>query len=306
MPPRRGKKAAAAPAAPVLPALDNCKIVLSGTFAGFSQAVLKKKIEDLGGTVSASVTLDTTQLIASEADYGKGSAKVKKAQSLQIPIVTISWLLDCETNDARPAEADYQVGAEADEENDDAQPAASQSLPVRSNGKASANGAQKRAASPSAGSPVSDSEPKPKKARGRKAAKVADDVDIKDEDEDAPVADPEPKPKKARGRKAAKVADDVDVDIKDEEEDVPVAKSKPAKSKPTKPEPALGEGQVAKRRDIQIPLDEGCPHVSSTVYIAPDGVIFDASLNQTNASNNNNKFYRIQVSETVKKVLDFD
>ena len=32
------------------------------------------------------------------------------------------------------------------------------------------------------------------------------------------------------------------------------------------------------------------------MHIDDDGTIYDASLNQTNSTNNNNKFYRIQVS----------
>lgn len=42
-------------------------------------------------------------------------------------------------------------------------------------------------------------------------------------------------------------------------------------------------------------LDEGAP-ANFNVYIDADLTIWDASLNQTNASNNNNKFYRLQVS----------
>ncbi|KAK3356497.1 poly-ribose polymerase-like protein [Lasiosphaeria hispida] len=263
MPPKKGKKPAA-PTAPALPALDSCKIALSGTFSGFSQAVLKTKVETLGGVVSNTVTAGTTQLIASDGDYAKSSMKVAKAKSLDIPIVSLKWLQLCEETGVRPAEALYEPGA--DKEDDDAQPAVSQPMQIWANGTAATNGAaQKRAASPAANSAIDDSEPKPKRARGRKAAKVADN-EVKDE-------------------------------VKDEDEDVPAAKPVPAKSARAKlkPEPVMGEGQVAKRRDIQIPLDEGCPFASSIVYIAPDGVIFDASLNQTNASNNNNKFYRIQL-----------
>ncbi|KAI5268202.1 PARP-domain-containing protein [Aureobasidium subglaciale] len=50
--------------------------------------------------------------------------------------------------------------------------------------------------------------------------------------------------------------------------------------------------------NLDIPIDEG---VSSSyhVYVCPDsGIIYDASLNQTNASNNNNKFYRLQLLES--------
>lgn len=44
-----------------------------------------------------------------------------------------------------------------------------------------------------------------------------------------------------------------------------------------------------------IPQDEGVNSPTHRVYIGPDGTIYDASLNQTNSSHNNNKFYRIQV-----------
>ncbi|OJD28964.1 poly polymerase 2 adp-ribosyltransferase 2 [Diplodia corticola] len=59
--------------------------------------------------------------------------------------------------------------------------------------------------------------------------------------------------------------------------------------------PNFGEGQIAKSRDIVIPLDEECHLVGYGVHVDPDGVIWDASLNQTNSGNNNNKFYRLQV-----------
>jgi poly [ADP-ribose] polymerase len=60
--------------------------------------------------------------------------------------------------------------------------------------------------------------------------------------------------------------------------------------------PQLTDAQFAPAgANLDIPIDEG---VSSAwhVYVDPDsGIIYDASLNQTNASNNNNKFYRVQV-----------
>lgn len=47
---------------------------------------------------------------------------------------------------------------------------------------------------------------------------------------------------------------------------------------------------------LHIPVDEECPLASYRVWINPDdGVIFDAALNQSNSSGNNNKFYRLQV-----------
>ncbi|GAM89549.1 hypothetical protein ANO11243_075880 [Dothideomycetidae sp. 11243] len=59
--------------------------------------------------------------------------------------------------------------------------------------------------------------------------------------------------------------------------------------------PALGRTQVAKSSMLRIPLDEGCYLTGHSVYVDGNGAIWDASLNQTNAGNNNNKFFRIQI-----------
>lgn len=61
-----------------------------------------------------------------------------------------------------------------------------------------------------------------------------------------------------------------------------------------KTEAKFGEASYAKSNMV-IPLDEHCSLPNFQVYIGDDGIVYDASLNQTNASNNNNKFYRIQL-----------
>lgn len=63
-------------------------------------------------------------------------------------------------------------------------------------------------------------------------------------------------------------------------------------------EPKIAEGQIAKSFDVKIPVDEGArlELANHEVYIDDSGVIYDASLNQTNAGRNNNKFYRVQAS----------
>jgi poly [ADP-ribose] polymerase len=60
-------------------------------------------------------------------------------------------------------------------------------------------------------------------------------------------------------------------------------------------EPQVGDGSLLRSRNVNIPLDEGCPLQTYRVYVDDDGIVYDASLNQTNASNNNNKFYRVQL-----------
>lgn len=78
----------------------------------------------------------------------------------------------------------------------------------------------------------------------------------------------------------------------------PKAAPKAAAGKATKAKAAASK----KSKDPQVPLDEGCPLTTFVVYIDDKGVIWDASLNQTNASNNNNKFYRIQVGDPSLKL----
>ncbi|KAL8689027.1 MAG: hypothetical protein Q9218_005205 [Villophora microphyllina] len=69
------------------------------------------------------------------------------------------------------------------------------------------------------------------------------------------------------------------------------------------------EGQKAISHDIEVPIDEGFNEasevirpvaelqakVNAKVYIDDEGIIYDASLNQTNIGGNNNKFYRVQL-----------
>lgn len=54
--------------------------------------------------------------------------------------------------------------------------------------------------------------------------------------------------------------------------------------------------QVLSKGHIVVPVDDHCLLQDYAVYIDPrSGTAYDASLNQCNASNNNNKFYRLQV-----------
>ncbi|PYH40704.1 putative poly(ADP)-ribose polymerase PARP [Aspergillus saccharolyticus JOP 1030-1] len=58
----------------------------------------------------------------------------------------------------------------------------------------------------------------------------------------------------------------------------------------------LKNAQKAGTKPLNIPVDDECPlRGSHQVYIDPDATIWDATLNQTSSTNNNNKFYRIQL-----------
>jgi len=89
---------------------------------------------------------------------------------------------------------------------------------------------------------------------------------------DGPDDDDEPKPKRAKANGKAK---------------------KKAVTAEQEGSEAATEPQSS---EIKVPVDECCPLLSYGVYIDADGAIWDASLNQSHSSNNNNKFYRVQVS----------
>lgn len=100
------------------------------------------------------------------------------------------------------------------------------------------------------------------------------------------TASPPPQ-KQAKGKKRAATPDASPAPSQDASE-----AKKPKISEKAK----VGDGQNAKSSKINIPLDEYCPLPSYHVHIdQSDGTIWDASLNQTNASANNNKFYKVQV-----------
>ncbi|RAO73675.1 uncharacterized protein BHQ10_009687 [Talaromyces amestolkiae] len=60
--------------------------------------------------------------------------------------------------------------------------------------------------------------------------------------------------------------------------------------------------QKTEEKKIHVPVDEACKDSAGyDVVIDADGVIWDASLNLTSSSNNNNKFYRIQLLKSKTK-----
>ena len=101
---------------------------------------------------------------------------------------------------------------------------------------------------------------------------------------DQDASDNEPETKKVKGR-AAKT------------EPKKEAKESQDETKAPEEEKTVAEGQFMKNKNAVIPLDEYCELPSYQVYVDSEtNMIWDASLNQSNASRNNNKFYRLQVS----------
>ncbi|KAI0391358.1 poly polymerase catalytic domain-containing protein [Xylariaceae sp. FL0594] len=133
---------------------------------------------------------------------------------------------------------------------------------------------------------VASSQPQQSQTNGsrKRTAAQKDSDDGVDVDDSAPQAKKKGKTGKGEAKelKEAKEAKEAKEEAKEEVKER---------------EPKVADGQIAKSLDVKIPLDEGADRElpQYDVYIDDDGVIYDAALNQTNASNNNNKFYRLQI-----------
>ncbi|KAI0009495.1 PARP-domain-containing protein [Xylariaceae sp. FL0662B] len=238
MPPRRK---AAAKAAPPPPPLEGCKIALSGTFPGRTQATIERDfMTPLGASLVKSVTASTTHLVATEVDYRKPSTKVQAAQAHDVPIVTFQWLEDTQNQMTKVNEKMYGF--------DSSQSQHSQSQ-VSKPQTTQTNGSRKRAAAAQTPAVNDGNDDDDSQSHPKKKSRALEDKLQKQEAKEAKVAD----------------------------------------------------GQIAKSFDIRIPIDEGAVNQfhNYEVYIDDTGVIYDASLNQTNATNNNNKFYRVQLLRSV-------
>lgn len=204
-----------------MPPLQGCTIAMSGTFPGLTQTAIQARLKSLGAEFSKSITTETTLLITTAKDLAKNTTKVKAALDLDLPLVSIDWLEECESTQAKADEKKYSLAGGSSQSSVPSQPRMT----------------AKRPASPSPAPAVSTTSSAPA-AKKLKSSKIVEST------------------------------------------------------------AQIGDGTNAKSSKLQIPLDEYCPlsNHQYQVYVSEDGTIYDASLNQTNASNNNNKFYRIQVS----------
>ncbi|KAG0646902.1 Poly [ADP-ribose] polymerase 2-A [Hyphodiscus hymeniophilus] len=237
-----------APASP----LQGCIIALSGNFPGRSQAVLESDlIIVLGATLTKSINEDTTHLVTLKTDFAKPSAKVNKAKSHGIPIVSLQWLEECLDTNSRLSEDDYSFEAS------DAAPAAVATT------KGKATGSRKRSSKDDSEDDESQPQSKKTKSANTKGSQIHSQIQSQDASQSATSG--------SRSDSKISVKPKLERELTD------------------------GPSNVAKSSVVNIPIDETCPLAHYTIYIDNGGVIYDANLNQTNAGNNNNKFYRLQL-----------
>ncbi|KAK6528039.1 hypothetical protein TWF281_009296 [Arthrobotrys megalospora] len=274
--------------------LDNLIFALSGSFEGYTKKEVESLIANNGGAVKASVTKAVTHLITTPEDYMKNTTKVGNASANGIPIVTISWLEDSVKKGKKQAESKYDPSKPAKASASKAAAAPKAAAPKAAATRApSARAAASQASQTSA--PASQTTTITGKKRGRKAA---DDDEEEEEEEEKPAkgkgkakaAEPKTKAKApaAKKRRAKKEeSEDEEMDEEEEEEE-------------EEPEPVVDAEEAAERerqKGYKAPVDELCSLRFSgyQVYEDSDHVKYDASLNQTNIGNNNNKFYVLQL-----------
>ncbi|RBR06655.1 uncharacterized protein FIESC28_10970 [Fusarium coffeatum] len=291
MPPRRTGRSAAASAPPADPPLDGCAIAVSGKFEeiGHSHSSLEALIRKHGGSFTRSVTKATTHVVSTDDDFNQQSNKVTAAHAKGLPILNPSWLIDTDSKGTKQNPDDYSWSS-------------STNGAAKGTAKATTNGTSSKRSPPAADDEdEEDSQPRAKRARSasvaptkskpkatKKGAKAQADVEEESEEDAKPKS-------KAKAKAPAKKATKGKAAVKAEPE------SEDEVEENLKEEKQVAEGQFIKKKDAAIPLDEYCTLPTYQVYVDPgSGLIYDASLNQTNAGNNNNKFYRIQVLKDPK------
>ncbi|EPS37847.1 hypothetical protein H072_8389 [Dactylellina haptotyla CBS 200.50] len=282
--------------------LDNLVFALSGSFEGLTKKDVETMIANNGGSVKGSVTKAVTHLITTPEDFAKNTVKVVTATANGLPIVSIDWLQDSVKKKKKQAESKYDLSKP--------QPAkaskASSSKAAAPAKAATTKAAAKASSSKAAAAPA----PAPQTATitGRKRARKAADEEEDEEEEE----EEEEKPAKGKGKGKAKAAapkakakapaakkrkgKKKDEEEEEEEEDEEMEDEEDEEE----PEPIASAEEVAERerqKGYKAPVDDICPlsRAGFQVYEDDNDVKFDASLNQTNIGNNNNKFYILQL-----------
>ncbi|KAJ4201266.1 hypothetical protein NW767_006915 [Fusarium falciforme] len=284
MPPRR--RAAAKP--PADPPLDGCAIALSGKFDDIdhNHSSLETVIRKHGGTVTRSVTKATTHVVCTEYDFNAGTTKIAAAKAKDLPCVNPSWIVDTDDKGTKLNADDYTWSA--------APKTNGTKTAIQAAPKAATNGTKSRKRASKTDDEEEEEEEEEEQPRAKRSRSAT--ADSKTTKATKATAAKATKATKAKTTKASKSKAAVKDESEEEEEEEDVKMDEK-----TKEDKVVAEGQFIKKKDVKIPLDEFCTLPTYEVYVDPDsGMIYDASLNQSNSSNNNNKFYRIQILKDPK------
>lgn len=249
--------------------LEGLRVVVSGhvNVSDYVPHGVEYLLGDLGAVQENRVINAVTHVIATREDYLKNATKVRNGKDKGLHIVRGTWVTECDRTQTL-VDVDKHTWSNVIEQEQKLKEAREEFLAAES--AVQTNGTDKKR-------PIAVANPNGTTANG--------DDEVEEQDE--------PKPKKARAARGKKQATVKDED--DEMEDADDESAKQLQDEDAK-ETEAEEGQTTK--GLVIPVDNFCPLHDFQVYVDPNsGVIYDASLNQTNASNNNNKFYIVQVSQ---------
>ncbi|OQE36958.1 hypothetical protein PENCOP_c011G01823 [Penicillium coprophilum] len=245
-----------------MPAQSFKKLVISvgGTFPNFKQADLKALIENQGATFSTAVTDDCTHLVTTEKDVEKQTTKYKQASQLaNCHVVPLSWLLESTKAKKPLAESNYFFGQTNQVSQVD-------------------NDTQQKTMDGSASLPVDNK--RVTRNRGADVASVGTDAGSTPEGTQKNGANGKPRLSEDKKPASKKRGSDEDT-----------VKNGP--NKKTK------DTQKTATKAIRVLIDEGFEALGKLkdpkVYIDSAGLIWDATLSQTVAASNANKFYRVQL-----------
>ncbi|EPS31474.1 hypothetical protein PDE_06429 [Penicillium oxalicum 114-2] len=236
-------------------------IAVSGTIAGYKQAAIKALVEEQGATFAPTVNDDCTHLITTAKEVEKKTTKYLAASQLpKCKIVSIDWLVDSSAKKSPIAEKPYllDTGVTADVTKAD--------------------------------ETNNDNDQSGKRATRKASAKSQDNGAVIDGDSKTEDADVKKAAKKTAKSSTTTAAEKKKRSIKEEEED--------ASSTISNKKQKTASDSTPKK--LKIPVDSGflrenLAFEDPEVFIDSSGVIWDATLNQTNATANNNKFYLIQL-----------
>ncbi|EGX89735.1 poly polymerase 2 ADP-ribosyltransferase 2 [Cordyceps militaris CM01] len=259
--------------------LEGLRIAVSGhvNVSDYGPHGIEYLLGDLGAVQENRVVNAVTHVVSTREDYLKNATKVRNAKDKDLPIVRAAWVTECDRTQTL-VDVEKHTWSQVIEEEEKLKDARREFLAAQTISQT--NGADKKR-------PI--------------AVSNSNDVAANDDDVDEPQA-AEPKPKKARSArgKAKAPFEEEDQEMKDADKDDESAKQLQEEDANGANGAKEEQGQIAKQ-GLVIPVDSFCSLPGFQVYLDPDsGVIYDASLNQTNASNNNNKFYIIQLLHDAK------
>ncbi|KAJ6134592.1 hypothetical protein N7523_000914 [Penicillium sp. IBT 18751x] len=232
-------------------------IAVSGTFPGYKQADLKSLVEGQNATFSSSVVDSCTHLITTEKDVEKNTMKYRAACEIQsCQVVSLDWLLDSLKARKPLAEGKYIMGSGPGQNGSDQDMLEDAEDTKTTVQIDSTNGAP------------NDTATTMKKSK----------IDVQNNLPTGTETNGKENSQASGKKRGSALLDSMEEDA----------------SKKTK------DAQKAGFKNLSIPVDEGfrrmeIQHKNPQVYIDDTELIWDATLNQTVAAQNNNKFYIIQL-----------